>query len=397
MNRQKKKTVAVAMSGGIDSSVAALLLKKQGYQVIGLFMKLGFSDEKGERAARAICQKLNIKLYPVNLAYKFKQEIVQYFLDSYARGLTPNPCVKCNQVIKFGELLRLARELKADYLATGHYVKNAKSKMQNACPTVPVNGRRAKWIYKLLRGKDREKDQSYFLYNLTQRQLAHILFPLGEYTKKQVKKMADKEKLPCLVRESQDICFLKKDGKIIDHNDFLKKHLKLKPGSIKTLEGEKVGEHQGLPLYTIGQRKGVKIGGIGPFYVVRADYKTNTLYVVRNNLDSALFSDKLIAQKVNWVAGIEPKLPLKCQAVIRYRHKPVVCTVSKKSNKNYLVRFREPLRAITVGQSVVLYGIRHPATNGVHANENGIRHPATNGVHANEYKEKELIGGGIIK
>jgi tRNA-specific 2-thiouridylase len=363
MNRQKKKIV-VAISGGIDSSVAALLLKKQGYQVIGLFMKLGFSDEKGERAARAICQKLNIKLYPINLALKFKQEIIEYFLDSYARGLTPNPCVKCNQVIKFGELLRLTRELKAEYLATGHYAKNVKLKIKNE-----------KWIYKLLCGKDREKDQSYFLYNLTQRQLAHILFPLGKYTKKQVKEIADKEKLPYLARESQDICFIKIDGKIADHNDFLKKHLKLKPGPIMTLAGEKVGEHQGLPLYTVGQRKGVEIGGIGPFYAVRADYKANTLYVAKNSHDPALFSNKLIAQKVNWVAGIEPKLPLNCQAVIRYRHKPVNCLITKTSyvlkrhrmsDKEYLVEFRKPLRAVTVGQSVVFY------------------------------LEQELIGGGII-
>ncbi len=362
MKRRKGK-VLVAMSGGVDSSAAAVILKKQGYEVTGMFMRLGVENQdKSEAAARLVCTKLNIKFYPINLSYKFRKEVIDYFLNSYSSGLTPNPCVKCNQMIKFKELLRIAQELSMDYLATGHYVKNKKFPLKADQPLagkIPVCAGRKnkKTIYKLYRGKDKEKEQSYFLYGLTQEQLAHILFPLGDYTKKQVKDMADKEKLPYLVKESQDVCFLSGD-----HNKFLKEHLNLKPGPIKTLTGKKIGQHQGLPLYTIGQRKGVEIGGIGPFYVAKCDYKTNTLYVVENGNDPALYSNKLIAQNVNWIAGEEPKMPLHCEAVIRYRHKVTQCQVRKlKSRKlkverdEYSVKFSQPQRAITPGQSVVFY------------------------------------------
>ncbi|MDP3043444.1 MAG: tRNA-specific 2-thiouridylase [bacterium] len=444
-DKQNKKTV-VAMSGGVDSSAAALLLKKQGYEVIGMFMRLapldmknyltGWSvnEEDNEAAARRVCQKLNIKFYPINLTQEFRKEVMDYFLDSYAQGLTPNPCVKCNQFIKFNGLLKLVEKLGADYLATGHYARlrreipNYKSqipnKLQNirlmpSCHSRPlrrsfseasasgnpgdsgrnVNNRlkvinlhpalawipnprprTAQWgrqvgndnvVYKLCRGKDENKDQSYFLYNLTQRQLARVLFPLGDYAKEEVRKIADRAKLPYLTKESQDICFLKGD-----HNDFLRQHLKLKPGPI-ILEteglGKVIGKHQGLPLYTIGQRRGVEIGGIGPFYAAKCDYKTNTLYVVSGRDDPALYSDELIAKDVNWLAGQEPKLPLACETVIRYRHKPVKCIITVGTGQcpvhanKYLIKFNKAQRAITPGQSAVFY------------------------------KGDELLGGGVIQ
>ena len=357
----KCSKVVIAISGGLDSSAAAFLLQKRGLEVIGMFMKLGIDQNNSEATARRACQKLGIRFYPVNFASQFKKEVIDYFLDSYAQGLTPNPCVKCNQIIKFGFLLAQAKKIGADFLATGHYVKNTKTQKHKNTKT--------KLVYKLFRGKDKNKDQSYFLYNLTQEQLARVLFPLGDYTKAEVKKIADKAKLPYLVKESQDVCFLTGDTirqAQARHNDFLKKHLNLKFGKIKTLDGKKVGEHQGLPLYTIGQRRGVEIGGIGPFYVARCDYKTNTLYVVSDRDDPVLYSDELIAENVNWIVGREPALPLRCEAVIRYRHKPVECIIEigdypaqlkKKQDNNhkYLIKFKKPQRAITPGQSVVFY------------------------------------------
>jgi len=360
---KKKKKIVVAMSGGLDSSAAAFLLQKQGYEAMGMFMRLGVdSQPENESAARRVCQKLKIKFYPINFAQRFRKDVIDYFLESYAHGLTPNPCVKCNQFIKFGFLLVQAKKIGADYLTTGHYVIR-KQKIKNR-----------KQGYKLFRGKDGDKDQSYFLYNLTQRQLARILFPLGDYTKAEVKKMADKAGLPYLEKESQDVCFLAGD-----HNDFLREHLNLMAGSIKIINGKKIGEHQGLPLYTIGQRKGVEIGGIGPFYVARCDYKTNTLYVVSDRDDPVLYSDELVAQNVNWIAGVEPGLPLKCEVVIRYRHKPVKCIIALTPGpsparasrergikyKKYLVKFNRPQRAVTPGQSVVFYNKNEVLGGGV--------------------------------
>lgn len=349
MSDTKIKKVVVAISGGVDSSVAAFLLKKEGYEVIGVFMRLGDNYMESESAARAVCQKLDIKFFPVNLAEKFHDEIINYFLDAYRDGLTPNPCVKCNKLIKFGELLRVADELEADYLATGHYLKNKK-----------VGD-----IYRLYRGSDSQKDQTYFLYNLGQEQLVRILFPISEYQKDEVREIADREKLPYLVKESQDVCFLNKNGKIIDHNDYLAEHLDQKPGPIKNMDGEILGEHKGLPFYTIGQRRGVEIGGTGPFYVAKCDYDTNTLYVVNDLNDPALFSSSLQVTEVNWVSGVEPQMPYKCSSVFRYRHIPVDSIIEKIDNE-YYVKFIEPQRAITRGQSIVFYD------------------------------EDELIGGGVI-
>ncbi|MCK5061441.1 tRNA 2-thiouridine(34) synthase MnmA [Candidatus Parcubacteria bacterium] len=334
------------MSGGVDSSVAACLLLRAGYNVMGVFMRLHDNYQEAEMAARAVCAKLKIKFYPISAKESFEREVVDYFTKSYMAGITPNPCVVCNKAIKFGVLLKLMQELEADYLATGHYVARQQT----------TDNRQQK-KYNLLKGIDKEKDQSYFLYTLTQEQLKYLLFPLGEYTKEEIKKIARQENLPTLKTESQDVCFLVNEGKIVEHNDFLKKRLKLKPGDIRILSGEKIGEHKGLPLYTIGQRKGVEIGGIGPYYVARCDYKTNTLYVVNDPDDPALYSDKFLVNNVNWISGKEPKMPYDTKVVIRYRHSPVVCKVKscKVKSNSYLVELKKPVRAITSGQSAVFY------------------------------------------
>lgn len=338
MKKQKKKAV-IAVSGGVDSAVAGLFLKKAGFEPIGIYMRLNAGFNEGESAARAVCQKLNIKFYPLNLTGQFKKNVIRYFLDEYGQGATPNPCVRCNKLIKFKELLRITDELGADCLATGHYILK-----------IPNYALQALNQIKLYRGADNEKDQSYFLYNLTQQQLKRILFPLGEYTKEEVRKIADKAGLPYLKKESQDICFLQGD-----HNDFLRAKLKLIPGPIKTMDGKIVGEHQGLPLYTIGQRKGIEIGGIGPFYAAKTDYKTNALYVVSDKDDPVLYQDEFILKDVNWISGIEPELPFKCETIIRYRHQPVKCVITAKNGYEYIVKLKEPQRAITPGQSAVFY------------------------------------------
>jgi tRNA-specific 2-thiouridylase len=338
----KKNKVLVAMSGGVDSSVVAYLLKKRGYEVIGVFMKLGVDQGSAESAARRVAQKLGISIYPVNVAPAFKKNVINYFLDEYAQGKTPNPCINCNHFIKFGELFKLANELSCDFLATGHYVKNQKSKKS-----------KKQIIYKLLKAEDGNKDQSYFLYNLTQEQLAKILFPLGDYAKVEIKKIAAKAGLPNQKNESQDICFLAGD-----HNDFLRGKLNLKTGPI-ILEGEgekkNIGVHQGLPLYTIGQRRGVEIGGSGPYYVLRSDYQNNILYVTKDHDDAKFYLDNFSVKDVNWVSGDMPKLPLNCEVIIRYRHKPVECVVTGRQKNTLYVRLKNKERAITPGQSAVFY------------------------------------------
>ncbi len=377
----KNKRIAVAMSGGVDSSTTAWLLKKQGFAPMGFFMRFIDKPTAGEAAARQVCRKLGIKFYTIDLSKQFKKLIIDYFLTSYKKGQTPNPCIRCNQLIKFGELLKAVKKIGADYLATGHYARLVKEAKKQ-------KSKKAKFIWQLLKANDKTKDQSYFLYTLTQKQLAQVLFPLGNYTKKQVRQIANRAKLPYLKQASQDICFLA--GQEV--NNFLRQNLKLTPGPIVLLppltkgvrgicvplakggrgvkcQSEVLGKHAGLPLYTIGQRRGVAIGGSGPYYVAKMDYKKNILYVVNSCDNKLLYKDKLIAKNVNWLAGVAPKLPLKCDAVIRYRQPAVKCkiTPSKISpllrgrkrggvvGGEVLVKFSQPLRAITAGQSVVFY------------------------------------------
>ena len=339
------------MSGGVDSSVAAQLLKNQGYEVTGIFLHF-WKDEsalntQGKAAenrccsleslqdARAVAGKIGIPLYTFDFSAPFKKAVVDNFLAEYAAGRTPNPCVICNKQIKIGRLLKYARSLGFDYVATGHYLKIKKVVRE----------------YQLFRAKDKTKDQSYFLYTFTHEELKHLLFPLGNYTKPQVRKLAVKFGLKVAAKpESQDICFLSGP-----HNDFLKKYLTLKPGDIRLLgTEEKIGEHAGLPLYTIGQRRGL-VGGTGPYYVAKFDWRRNILYVVKNWNEKILYGSDLIAKKVNWLSGQAPRRAFRCQAVIRYGHPVMPCVVTPKNKTEYLVKFTKPQRAITPGQSVVLY------------------------------------------
>jgi len=355
--KNKKKKVLVAMSGGVDSSVAAQLLKNQGYEVAGVFLHFWKDESVGEKAenrccsleslmdAKAVAAKIGIPLYTFNFSEKFKKAVVDNFLGEYGAGRTPNPCVVCNREIKIGLLLKHARALGYDYVATGHYLNIYKV------------GR----SFQLFKAKDKNKDQTYFLYTFKPDELSHLLFPLGGFNKPQVRKLAAKFALKVASKaESQDICFLSGD-----HNNFLKKYLKLKPGDIRILEtGEKIGEHLGLPLYTIGQRRGL-VGGTGPYYVAKFDYAKNTLYVVKNWNEDILYKSELIAKKVNWLSGVAPRKILKCEAVIRYGHKAVKCTVSAKSKTDFLVKFNHPQRAITPGQSVVFYNKKQVLGGGV--------------------------------
>jgi len=347
-----RRKVFVAMSGGVDSSAAAWLLKKQGFKVVGVFFNLGqVQYDKSLAAAKKVAQKIGMPLKVIDLKKKFRREVIDYFLKSYQQGSTPNPCIVCNKKIKFGLLLRLAKKYKADFIATGHYARlqrNFKYQVLNFKNSNIKNSFKIKNL-KLKIARDSVKDQSYFLYTLTQGQLAKIIFPLGDYTKEEVKKIAEKNHLPYLKKESQDICFL-----FCETAEFLKQNLKLKPGPIVTMAGQLLGRHEGLPLYTSGQRRAIKIGGSGPFYVAGRDFKENQLIVTGKFDDSVLYSDKLLAGQVNWLAGESPKLPLKCRARIRYQQSLVHCLVSKKG-KNYLVKFSQKLRAITPGQSVVFY------------------------------------------
>ncbi len=343
----RRGRVLVAMSGGVDSSVAAQLLKNQGYEVAGVFLHFWKDETAGALAenrccsleslsdAKAVAAKIGIPFYTFNFSERFKEAVVDNFLSEYEAGRTPNPCVVCNRQIKIGLLLRHALALGFDYVATGHYLNLKKV------------GRK----YRLFKAQDKNKDQSYFLYTFRPDELKHLLFPLGAYLKPQVRKLAEKFKLKVAGKaESQDICFLSGD-----HNDFLKKYLKLTPGEIRLLDtNEKIGEHQGLPLYTIGQRRGL-VGGTGPYYVARFDYRKNILYVVRNWNEDILYADGLIAARVNWLSGLAPRRPFRCGAVIRYGHPAVPCEVRPKNKTDYIVTFRQPQRAVTPGQSVVFY------------------------------------------
>ena len=346
LNIEKPKKVLVALSGGVDSAVCAVLLQKQGYVVSGIFMNLGQINFKSDKsAAKAVAKKLSIPLKIIDFRKEFKKKIIEYFLDEYARGHTPNPCVKCNKEIKFGLLFDEMKKAGFDFLATGHYVRCQRSEVG----------------YRMYQAKDEKKDQSYFLYNLKQRQLKYLLFPLGDFLKEEVIEMAKKMRLPTVKQESQDICFLNNK----DHNLFLLKNLKLKKGLIKNLEGKIIGEHSGLPLYTIGQRRQIKIGGIGPFYVVKMDYKKNVLFVVNRFDDKIIYGKILFARDLNWISCKKLVMPLKCRARIRYLHPLERCEIILQ-NKKHRVNFFKSQRAITKGQSIVFY------------------------------KRKELLGGGII-
>jgi len=347
------------MSGGVDSSVAALLLKKKGYDVTGVYMK-GWSltgcAEEDAKDARRVAGVLNIPFYVFDFEDEYKKSVVDYMVSGYASGITPNPDVMCNREIKFGLFLKRALQLGADCIATGHYVRLANSQWPM------VNSKPYAISYKLLAAKDVNKDQSYFLWTLTQDQLKHCLFPIGNYTKPQVRALAKKYGLPTAEKpDSQGVCFVGE----IDVAGFLKEKLGKNPGPIKTIDGKTIGTHDGAIFYTIGQRKGIGIKGSltgeqGKIYYVAAkDIDANTLWVAEGE-SQKLFSKELIAKDISWISGKQPKLPLKCLARIRYRQLLQNCVISSannelKTNKRIFVDFSSPQRAITPGQSAVFY------------------------------------------
>ena len=350
------KSVLVAISGGVDSSLAAWLLKKQGYEVTGVF--LDFWKEKNKKnkscsitsksEAKKVAKQLKINFLVFDFCQIFKKLVVDNYINQQLIGQTPNPCIRCNKFVKLGHLLDRAKDLGFDYLATGHYI-------------------RLKWLknsWHVYQARDKTKDQSYFLYNLSQPKLNHLLFPLGPYTKSEVRIMAKKVGLRVHNRpDSQDICFISDNDMI----GFLGRNSKrIKAGQIINNQGQVVGTHRGLPYYTIGQRTGLGIGGqAGPYYVIDKNVKKNKLVVTNNKKSSQLWQSNLVVKNLNWISDQKPKFPQKLAAKIRYLSKPEPAVITKVKNQTE-VQFNKPIRAITPGQSVVFY------------------------------KNKELLGGGII-
>ena len=339
-----KERVVVGMSGGVDSSVAALLLKRAGYDVIGVFMKnWDDTDEFGVCTAeldyddvRRVCDQIGIPYYTVNFEQEYWHKVFLYFLDEYRRGRTPNPDVMCNKEIKFKAFLEKAMQLEADYLATGHYARI----------------RQHEGEFALLRGADASKDQTYFLYILGQEQLRKTLFPIGHLTKAEVRRLAAEAGLATAhKKDSTGICFIGEK----DFKEFLSKYLPAQPGEIRTVDGEFKGYHDGLMFHTLGQRKGLGIGGAGePWFVVDKDLAANTLIVAQGKDHPALYSHGLEAVDVNWVAGSAPGKEFDCTAKFRYRQPDQAVTVTLTAD-GCLVRFHTPQRAITSGQAVVFY------------------------------------------
>jgi len=333
------KTVVVGMSGGVDSSVAALILKNQGYNVIGLFMKNweesvseGGPCTSAEEYADVIkiCEKLEIPYYSVNFVKEYRDSVFSEFLADYKAGLTPNPDILCNREIKFKVFLEKAMSLGADFLATGHYCR------------LDQEGR-------LLKGIDPNKDQSYFLHAVKQSAFKKVLFPIGGMIKKEVRELARKHDLATAEKkDSTGICFIGKR----DFKPFLSEYIPPSPGNFETLVGEIVGRHDGSCFYTIGQRKGMGLGGEGDaWYVVGKDQERNVVFVERGANHPALFSSKLKIRDLTWVAEEPAAFPLRCDAKIRYRQKEEPCTLYESGE----VIFDQPQRAATAGQSIVFY------------------------------------------
>lgn len=343
----KRPRVVVAMSGGVDSSVAAALLKEQGYEVVGIMLRLwsehGPGEERTNRCctleavhdARRVADRLDIPFYLVNVEEPFRRLVVDPFIREYCAGRTPNPCIACNRHIRFQFLLQRALALGAEYLATGHYAR-----------VVRRNGR-----YHLLRGVDRTKDQSYQLYMLGQEQLAHILLPLGEWTKAEVRQMARERGLPVAEKpESQEICFVADS----DYRRFLRDWAPgaFRPGPIVDRQGRVLGQHQGLPGYTIGQRKGLGIAAPEPLYVLEIDVERNRLVV---GPARELGARGLLAEEVHYVQGKPPSGPCRITAKIRYQATDAPALLLPGEGRTARLTFDEPLRDITPGQAVVFY------------------------------------------
>lgn len=340
-----KKSVVLGMSGGVDSSVCAALLKDEGYEVIGVFMK-NWDEEDDDGACTAtddyldvirVAKELDIKYYTVNFEKEYKERVFSYFLEEYKKGRTPNPDVMCNTEIKFKAFLDFAMKFQSDYIAMGHYARTKKE-----------NGKTF-----LLRGLDNNKDQSYFLSRVPQEALSKTLFPIGDLQKEDVRLLAEKYNLATAnKKDSTGICFIGER----DFNSFLDKFLFTKPGDIYSVEGEYLGKHSGLIHYTIGQRRGIGLGGMGngePFFVADKNLEKNRLIVAQGIKHPALYKSETILENPFFITDI-PEFPIECTGKIRYRAKDENMIVYKEGN-NLKVEFEKPLKGVTPGQVLVLY------------------------------------------
>lgn len=354
----EKKTVVVGMSGGVDSSVAAYLLKEQGYEVIGVTMQI-WQDEERETLeeqggccglsavddARRVAWNLDIPYYVMNFKSEFKDKVIDYFIDEYTKGRTPNPCIACNRYVKWESLLKRSMDIGADYIATGHYAQ---------IEQLP-NGR-----YALKRSVTEAKDQTYALYNLTQDQLKRTLMPVGAYHKDEIRRIAEEIGLQIANKpDSQEICFIPDH----DYAGFIKENseMELEEGNFVNLKGEIIGRHKGITHYTVGQRKGLNLSMGHPVFVVEIRPETNEV-VIGENED--IFTDTLRCSQLNWMAIEEPEGEISVIAKIRYSHKGAPCTIRKVGDDLVECKFREPQRAITPGQAVVFYDGEYVAGGG---------------------------------
>ncbi len=348
------KTVIIGMSGGVDSSVSALLLQQQGYHVEGLFMKNWDEDDGTEYCtakedladAQAVADKIGMKLHTANFASEYWDNVFEHFLEEYKAGRTPNPDILCNKEIKFKAFLDYAIHLGADYIATGHYVRNQVIQQNDGAETGV-----------LFKGLDANKDQSYFLHAVGGEQIAKTLFPVGELEKPAVREIAEKyDLITAGKKDSTGICFIGERR----FKDFLEQYIPAQPGNIITDTGDVIAKHNGLMFHTIGQRQGLGIGGLAnysedPWYVLEKDLNNNQLIVGQGKNHPLLFTDSLTTAEIDWVSGQAPQLPFQCKAKVRYRQDDQNCTIESDKHGRLTVTFSKPQRAVTPGQSIVFY------------------------------------------
>ena len=349
MTHSQHEKIIVGMSGGVDSSVSALLLKQQGFGVEGLFMKNWEEDDTEEYCSAAVdladaqqvCDKLDIPLHTVNFSSEYWDNVFEYFLSEYRSGRTPNPDIMCNREIKFKAFLEHAQTLGARRIATGHYVRSRSLDNET----------------QLLKGSDIDKDQSYFLYALNQHQISHSLFPIGELEKSEVRQLAQKHHFSVFdKKDSTGICFIGERK----FRDFLERFIPAQPGVIESIDGQILGNHSGLMYYTIGQRQGLGIGGTtegsdSPWYVVEKQLATNTLVVAQGHHHPKLYHSICTIGDLHWINNPDISLPFSCSAKIRYRQQDEACNITEIDDCSAVIEFETPQRAITPGQALVFY------------------------------------------